>query len=140
MDFRFVPVVEAIAQRAKVVFNFDAIGFILGLGYVMGLRSSMVLCAGGVLSNFVLVPMIWFVGRHLPDAVYPATASIAGMTAAQIFRGYVRFVGVGAIATAGHLRHREVAQDRRGLVRHRAQGVPGRRGRGGRADRPGHVR
>jgi len=101
VDFRFIPAVEAVAQRAKVVFNFDAIGFILGLGYVMGLRSSMVLCAGGVLSNFVLVPMIWFVGRHLPDVVYPATASIAGMSATQIFRGYVRFVGVGAIATAG---------------------------------------
>ena len=101
VDFRFLPAVEAVAQRAKVVFNFDAIGFILGLGYVMGLRSSMVLCAGGVLANFVLVPMIWFVGRHLPDALYPGTAAIAGMTASQIFRGYVRFVGVGAIATAG---------------------------------------
>ena len=40
--------------------------FILGLGYVMGLRASMILCAGGVLSNFVLVPLIWFIGRHLP--------------------------------------------------------------------------
>jgi putative OPT family oligopeptide transporter len=101
VDFRFIPAVEAVAQRAKVVFSFDAIGFILGLGYVMGLRSSMVLCAGGVLSNFVLVPMIWFVGRHLPDVVYPGTAAISAMTANQIFRGYVRFVGVGAIATAG---------------------------------------
>jgi putative OPT family oligopeptide transporter len=101
VDFRFIPAVEALAQRAKVVFNFDAVGFILGLGYVMGLRSSMVLCAGGVLSNFVLVPMIWFVGQHLPAALYPATAPIADMTAGQIFRGYVRFIGVGAIATAG---------------------------------------
>ena len=101
VDFRFVGVVDAVATRAKVVFNFDAIAFILGLGYVMGLRSSMVLCAGGVLSNFVLVPMIWFVGRHLPDIVYPASVPIAAMTANQIFRGYVRFVGVGAIATAG---------------------------------------
>ena len=101
LDFRFVPAVEAVATRAKVVFNFDAIAFILGLGYVMGLRSSMVLCAGGVLANMVLVPLIWFVGRHVPDAVYPATADLAGMTANQIFRGYVRFIGVGAIATAG---------------------------------------
>ncbi len=101
LDFRFVPWVDSVAQRAKMVFNFDAVGFILGLGYVMGLRSSMVLCAGGVLANFVLVPIVWFVGRYLPDALYPAAAPIAGMTAAQIFRGYVRFVGVGAIATAG---------------------------------------
>ncbi len=31
-----------------MVLSFDAIGFILGLGYVMGLRSSMILCAGGI--------------------------------------------------------------------------------------------
>ena len=101
VDFRFIPAVEAVAQRAKVAFNFDAIAFILGLGYVMGLRSSMVLVAGGVLANFVLVPLIWFIGRHVPDVVYPATTAIGEMTANQIFRGYVRFAGVGAIATAG---------------------------------------
>jgi putative OPT family oligopeptide transporter len=68
----------------------------------MGLRSSMLLCAGGVLSNLVLVPLIWFVGSHLPDlAVYPGAIPIAQMSANQIFRGYVRFIGVGAIATAG---------------------------------------
>ena len=50
LDFQFVPVVRTLADRAKVAVSFDAIGFILGLGYVMGLRSSMILCAGGVLS------------------------------------------------------------------------------------------
>ena len=102
LDFQFVPAIKLLSTRAKTVFNFDAIGFILGLGYVMGLRSSMILCAGGVLSNFVLVPVIWMIGSHIPDfAVYPARTPIAQMTAAEIFRGYVRFVGVGAIATAG---------------------------------------
>jgi putative OPT family oligopeptide transporter len=102
VDFQFLSVARTLSDRAKVVFNFDAISFILGLGYVMGLRSSMLLCAGGVFSNFVLVPLIWMIGRHITDAsVYPATVPIAAMTANQIFRGYVRFVGVGAIATAG---------------------------------------
>src|SRR5207344_2965839 len=102
LDFRFVPAVDALAQKARLVLRFDAIGFILGLGYVMGLRSSMLLCAGGALSNFILVPLVWFIGSHLPDtAVYPAAIPIAKMTANQIFRGYVRFMGVGAIATAG---------------------------------------
>jgi putative OPT family oligopeptide transporter len=50
----------------------------------------------------VLVPIIWMIGSHLPDvAVYPAAIPIAKMTANQVFRGYVRFIGVGAIATAG---------------------------------------
>ena len=102
LDFLFIPTVRTLAERAKMVFNFDAIGFILGLGYVMGLRSSLILCAGGVLSNLVLVPLIWMIGSHISDsAVYPAQIPIAQMTATQIFRGYVRFVGVGAIATAG---------------------------------------
>jgi putative OPT family oligopeptide transporter len=102
VDFMFIPAMRSLADRARLVVGFDAISFILGLGYVMGLRSSMILCAGGVLSNFVLVPLIWMIGQHLPGTlVYPGTAPIAAMTAAQIFRGYVRFIGVGAIATAG---------------------------------------
>ncbi len=102
IDLQFIPWVKGLADRAKMVTSFDAVAFILGLGYVMGLRSSMILCAGGVLSNFVLVPLIWMVGRNFPDvAVYPATIPIASMTAGQIFRGYVRFAGVGAIAAAG---------------------------------------
>ncbi|MGA8579361.1 MAG: OPT/YSL family transporter, partial [Bryobacteraceae bacterium] len=55
LDFQFVPALRMLSERAKVAVSFDAIGFILGLGYVMGLRSSMILCAGGVLSNLVLV-------------------------------------------------------------------------------------
>jgi putative OPT family oligopeptide transporter len=101
VDFQFVPVMHTLADRARMVFKFDAIGFILGLGYVMGLRSSLILCAGGVLSNFVLVPLIWFLGQHLDAAVYPAVLPVAKMSAVQIYSNYVRFIGVGAIATAG---------------------------------------
>ena len=102
LNFRFIPVVKALADRARVTLSFDAISFILGLGYVMGLRSSLILCAGGVLSNLVLVPLIWMIGRHMPGAaVYPGQIPLAQMDATQIFRGYVRFIGVGAIATAG---------------------------------------
>ncbi|MFA6003628.1 MAG: oligopeptide transporter, OPT family [Elusimicrobiota bacterium] len=102
LDFQFLPVFRALADKAKVVVKFDAVAFILGLGYVMGLRSSMILCAGGLLANFVLVPLVWFVGRHMPDLlVYPAAKPIALMAGGDIFRQYVRFIGVGAIATAG---------------------------------------
>jgi putative OPT family oligopeptide transporter len=102
VDFRFLGFVKTLAEKAKVASRFDAVAFILGLGYVMGLRSSMILCAGGVLSNFVFVPLIWMVGQHVQGLnVYPATAPISGMAADEIFRGYVRYIGVGAIATAG---------------------------------------
>jgi len=101
VDFQFVPLMHSLADKARMVFKFDAIAFILGLGYVMGLRSSMILCAGGVLSNLVLVPLIWFIGNHLDSAVYPAIMPVSKMTAVDIYRNYARFIGVGAIATAG---------------------------------------
>jgi putative OPT family oligopeptide transporter len=101
LDFQFIPVMRTLADKARIVVRFDAVAFILGLGYVMGLRSSMILVAGGVVSNFVLVPLIFMIGSRFPEAVYPATIPIGEMDASQIFRGYVRYIGVGAIATAG---------------------------------------
>jgi len=102
LNFQFVPVMRALVDRQRMVFNFDAIGFILGLGYIMGLRIALIFCAGGVLVNFVMVPVIWFIGSHMGDVtVYPGPIPISHMTAAEIYRYYVRFIGVGAIAAAG---------------------------------------
>src|SRR5579862_4146813 len=102
LNFQFVPMMKSLADQNRMVFNFDAIGFILGLGYVMGLRIALIFCAGGVMVNFVLVPAIWFIGSHMGDiTVYPATMPISHMTAAEIYRYYVRYIGVGAIAAAG---------------------------------------
>jgi len=71
LDFQFVPVMRSLADKGRMVFKFDAVTFILGLGYVMGLRSAMVFCAGSVLTSFVLVPLIWYFGSHINTAVYP---------------------------------------------------------------------
>ena len=101
VDFQFVPAMKDLADKTRIIVRFDAVAFILGLGYVMGLRSSMILVAGGVLSNFVLVPLIYMIGSKYPGIVYPGTKAISAMGAAEIFRGYVRYIGVGAIATAG---------------------------------------
>jgi putative OPT family oligopeptide transporter len=101
VNLRFLPFVRTLGEKGRVAFGFSAEAFILGLGYVMGLRSSLILCAGGVLSNFVLVPLVWMIGQHFLGTVYPGTAPIVEMSAPQIFRSYVRFIGVGAIATAG---------------------------------------
>jgi putative OPT family oligopeptide transporter len=101
LDLQFVPVIRTLADKSRMVFSFDAIGFILGLGYVMGLRSALVFCAGSLLTSFVLVPIIWFIGSHSDISLYPAVIPISKMTAVEIYRNYVRFIGVGAIATAG---------------------------------------
>jgi putative OPT family oligopeptide transporter len=101
LDFQFIPLVNNLADRGRMVIKFDAISFILGLGYVMGLRSALVFCAGSIMTSFVLVPLVWFIGSHIDVAVYPAVVPISKMSAAAIYSSYVRFIGVGAIAAAG---------------------------------------
>lgn len=101
VDFQFVPAVRTLADKGRMVFSFDALGFVLGLGYVMGLRAALMFCAGGVLTNFVLVPLIWFFGSHIGAPVYPGIKPVELMSALEIYRNYVRFIGVGAIAAAG---------------------------------------
>jgi len=102
LDFQFIPAVKSLAERGRMVFNLDAISLILGLGYIMGLRVAMIFCAGGILVNFVLVPVIWFIGSHMGNTiVYPATMPISQMAASDIYRSYVRLIAVGAIASAG---------------------------------------
>lgn len=101
LDFQFVPLMHNLADRARMVFSFDAITFVMGLGFVMGLRSAIMFCAGGIFANFILTPLIWFIGSHADLSVYPATIPISHMTALEIYRNYVRFIGVGAITSAG---------------------------------------
>jgi putative OPT family oligopeptide transporter len=101
LDFQFLPFMRNLADRGRMVFSFEAITFVMGLGYVMGVRSALMFCAGGIFANFVLTPTIWFIGGHTDITVYPALIPISKMTAIEIYRNYVRFMGVGAIATAG---------------------------------------
>ncbi len=139
VDFQFVPFVQMLNEKARMVLRFDAIAFILGLGYVMGLRASMLLCAGGVFSNLVLVPLIWLIGQHLPDvAVYPATVPIAKMTASADLSRLRAIHRRRRDRDGRHLRHHQVAEDRGRLLLDRREGLPPRRGRRPRADRPRH--
>ena len=80
IDFQFVPVVKTLAEKAKVATSFDAVAFILGLGYVMGLRSSMILVAGGVLVELRAG------AAHLDDRPAPAATMVVSPGAIPIAR------------------------------------------------------
>lgn len=76
---------------------------IVGIGYIIGLKYAAIICAGSFLSYFVLVPMVHAIGMYVPDVLAPGTLPIAEMSPDQVFRSYVRIVGVGGIAGAGIL-------------------------------------
>jgi len=103
ITFRFLPFMDKLAVQAKMVLKIDALSAFLGLGYVIGLRYNAVIVAGGLLSHFAFIPVIWFLGRGLPAPLYPGTVLIAEMSEVQIFTTYVRNIGIGAIFMAGVL-------------------------------------
>lgn len=74
---------------------------LLGVGYIIGPRIAAVMCAGGVLTYLVLIPMIRFFGEGLDHAIAPASHLIRDMGPAQIRSGYVLYIGAGAVAAGG---------------------------------------
>jgi putative OPT family oligopeptide transporter len=103
ITFRFLPFMDSLAVQTKMVLKIDALSAFLGLGYVIGLRYNAVIVAGGLLSHFGFIPAVWFLGQHMPEAVYPGTVPIAEMSETDIFTTYVRNIGIGAIFMAGVL-------------------------------------
>jgi putative OPT family oligopeptide transporter len=73
----------------------------LGVGYIIGLRVSAVMLAGGVFSWLLLLPAIYFFGSHLAGPLYPGTTPIHDMSPSDLWKTYVRPMGAGAVAAAG---------------------------------------
>jgi putative OPT family oligopeptide transporter len=79
----------------------DAAPELLGVGYILGPRTAGIMCAGGVLSYLVLIPLIALVGERLGEPLFPATQRVAEMTPGDIRNAYVLYIGAGAVATGG---------------------------------------
>ena len=100
---RIVGVGEMLADKAKVVLKVNTGAAVLGLGYIIGLKYSMIICAGSFLVWLVIIPLMSAIfGAYVltfgNDAI---TATVGSMSAEQIFTTYARHIGIGGIATAG---------------------------------------
>ena len=77
---------------------------LIAVGFILGYRQSGVLVAGSIVSALVLVPLIAWTGGAQGIPLPPEkTRLISQMDAAAIWRTYVRYIGAGAVATAGIL-------------------------------------
>jgi putative OPT family oligopeptide transporter len=93
---------QALSDKLKIVFKVDTSAMVFGLGYIIGLRYSAIIAAGSFLSWFVLVPLVHEVGQYLTVPLgATATKLISQMSPEEIFRAYVRQIGIGGIAMAG---------------------------------------
>jgi putative OPT family oligopeptide transporter len=93
---------ETLADQFKLVFRLNLGSAVMGLGYIVGLKYSAIIAAGSFVSWYLLIPVISYIGGGLTETFGTgATKLISAMSAEEIFRQYVRHVGIGGIAMAG---------------------------------------
>ncbi len=97
---RALPYGELLAEKVKMVFKFNVSALIFSFGYLVGLRFSLIIVAGSLLSWFVFIPLINEIGA-LALAAGAGSNPFAAMSPELIFKNYVRPIGIGAIAMAG---------------------------------------
>ena len=96
---------QTLAAKAKLMLGINTSAAVLGLGFIIGLKYAVIICAGSLLVWLVVVPLFGL----LPDGALLGfmtsggadAATIDAMTPQQIFSGFARHIGIGAIATAG---------------------------------------
>lgn len=74
---------------------------LIGVGYIIGPWIGGIMCAGGVLSYLLLIPLIKFFGEGLPGPLAPGLIPISEMGPGQIRGAYVLYIGAGAVAAGG---------------------------------------
>jgi putative OPT family oligopeptide transporter len=74
---------------------------LMGVGYIIGYRSSAIMVGGGLLSWLVLIPAIALFGEGRTEPLYPATTLIGAMSPDEIWSRYIRYIGAGAVAAGG---------------------------------------
>jgi putative OPT family oligopeptide transporter len=74
---------------------------LMGVGYIIGYRSSAIMVGGGLLSWLVLIPAIALFGAGRTSPLYPGTVPIDQMTSGDIWNRYIRYIGAGAVAAGG---------------------------------------
>ncbi|MCK9425077.1 MAG: oligopeptide transporter, OPT family [Ignavibacteriaceae bacterium] len=99
---RVIPLGQQLADKTKLVFKMNVGAAVMGLGYIVGLKYSAIIAAGSFVSWYVLIPVVYHIGGN---ATLPLGANvtklIGDMSAEEIFRNYVRHIGIGGIAMAG---------------------------------------
>ena len=97
---RVIPIGAHLADKVKMVFKFNVSSLIFSFGYLVGLRFSLIITVGSLLSWFIFVPLLNEIGNIIA-ANGGGTNIFAAMSAEAIFKAYVRPIGIGAIAMAG---------------------------------------
>jgi len=100
--FKFVKSAWEVGLPFKASLSAKVNAPLLGVGYILGIRIATVMVAGGALSSVIIIPLINLWGQGLTEPVFPETVKlIRDMSSGEIWDRYIRYIGAGAVATAG---------------------------------------
>ncbi len=86
----------------KALLGMEPTPALLGVGFILGPRIAGIMVAGGLLSWIGVIPLISYFGENLSVPLFPETdLSIAQMSAEEIWKNYIKFIGAGAVAVGG---------------------------------------
>lgn len=96
----------------KAVVGVSTTPALLGVGYILGRRIGAIMVGGGLISWVLIIPFIaWKFGdmEIWPNTLIylqskgldPSVTTIGELSAQQIWDGYIRIIGAGAVAAAG---------------------------------------
>jgi putative OPT family oligopeptide transporter len=90
-----IPLFAPLTNKFKAVFSYSIDASIAAMGYIIGINYTLMMAAGGLLSSFVLIPMVAYFGD------IGGGTTFAAMSAGDIYAKYPRMIGIGAIFMAG---------------------------------------
>jgi len=75
---------------------------LLGVGYILGAKVGTIMVAGAAIASLILIPGIVILFGDATTPMYPETELlISEMSRGELWHRYIRYLGAGAVATAG---------------------------------------
>lgn len=81
----------------------DTLASLLGVGFIVGTNTSILMFAGSVVAWLGFIPLIKFFGALAPEPIFPSATLISEMSATQIWSNYIKYIGAGAVAMGGFI-------------------------------------
>ncbi|MBB6630882.1 OPT family oligopeptide transporter [Clostridium algidicarnis] len=81
----------------------DTLASLLGVGFIVGTNASLLMFGGSFVAWFAFIPLIKYLGSGLAAPLFPSAKLISEMSAMEIWKSYIRYIGAGAVAMGGFI-------------------------------------
>ena len=94
---------QTVAYHAKLVFKVNTGAAVFGLGYIIGLKYTFIICLGSFAVWWLLVPGMSLIFHDTVLNMWnpEITTAVGAMSPEEIFKYYGKSIGIGGIAMAG---------------------------------------